>query len=201
MPDPRQTHHFRFRFSGPGRVASALVGVRPANAWVTVTPERLIAHFGPWSVDTPLGNVASVRVTGPYFAPKVIGPPHLSLGDRGLTFGTNSAAGTWISFHEPVRGMDPLGVLRHPGLTVTVEEPEALAGLLDTYVSAVEVLEREDGEALDPSTLEPEAIHDDLEALTASELRARVRELGVPGTSRMKKQELVDLLEGRQRAS
>jgi hypothetical protein len=199
MLDPRQTHHFRFRFAPAFAAASALVGVRPAKAWVTVTPERFVAHFGPWSLDTPLANVASARVTGPYFVPKVIGPPHLSFGDRGLTFGTNPDTGTCVSFHEPVPGIDPFGVLRHPALTVTVEDPEALAGLLDTYISAAAAVTGDEGEGIAAEALEPEAIHDDLEGLTASELRARVRDLGVPGASRMKKQELVDLLEGRAR--
>jgi hypothetical protein len=35
-----------------------------------------------------------------------------------------------ISFVRPVRGLDPLGVLRHPELTVTVRDPERLLSRL-----------------------------------------------------------------------
>jgi hypothetical protein len=136
-------------------------------------------------------------VTGPYAIPKVIGPPHLSFGDRGLTFASNPDAGTCVRFHQPVAGIDPFGLLRHPGLTVTVEDPEALAGLLDTNTAALDAVAGDEGEGV--GSLPLDAVHDDLEGLTASELRARVRDLGVPGASRMKKQELVDLLEGRSR--
>ena len=38
--------------------------------------------------------------------------------------------GVLVSFRKPVRGLDPLGVLRHPELTVTVSEVERLAELL-----------------------------------------------------------------------
>jgi hypothetical protein len=94
-----------------------------------VGPDRLVARFGRWRVDTPLGNVASAELTGPYRPwMKVIGP-HLSLADRGLTFGTNTDAGVCLRFHRPVAGLDPLGVIRHPGLTLTIEDPAGLAAL------------------------------------------------------------------------
>jgi hypothetical protein len=31
-----------------------------------------------------------------------------------------------ISFHSPIRGLDPLGVLRHPELTATVADIDGL---------------------------------------------------------------------------
>ena len=63
---------------------------------------------------------------------KTIGPAHLSLADRGLTFATNRDEGVCIRFHEPVKGIDPLGVLRHPALTVTVDDVDALVASLPT---------------------------------------------------------------------
>jgi hypothetical protein len=44
--------------------------------------------------------------------------------DRGLTFGTTTEGGVCLTFDQPVTGLDPLGVLRHPGLTVTVDDVE-----------------------------------------------------------------------------
>jgi hypothetical protein len=45
-------------------------------------------------------------------------------------FATNGDRGVLISFRTPVRGLDPLGVLHHPELTVTVADVDQLAELL-----------------------------------------------------------------------
>lgn len=120
---------FAFSFDPRFRVPLALAGVTPGHAHVTVTRTRLLARFGPWSVDTPLDNVAGVCVTGPYRWFKAIGPRG-SFADRGATFGSTTRGGVCVRFHEPVRALEPLGILRHPGLTMTVDDPEALAALL-----------------------------------------------------------------------
>jgi hypothetical protein len=62
-----------------------------------------------------------VEITGPYSAVMTIGAPHLSLADRGLTFASNADRGVCIRFAEPVRGIEALGIIRHPALTVTVD--------------------------------------------------------------------------------
>jgi hypothetical protein len=89
--------------------------------------QALDVRFGPWRVSTPLANVA---VTGPYAFWKTAGPARLAITDRGLTFASNGDRGVLISLHTPVRGLDPLGVLRHPELTVTVADVDRLAELL-----------------------------------------------------------------------
>jgi hypothetical protein len=183
---------FPFRFHPAFRLPARLFGVRSETAWVTLDPEHLTARFGPWTIRTELANVASAGVTGGYAWPKVIGPAHVSLVDRGLTFATNPDEGVCIEFVQPVTGLEPVGVIRHPALTVTVENPQGLAGLLDRSSRdrfrshsvdqdvTTEVLVRE--------------VSDDLGALTASELRDRARELGVSGVSRMSKADLVGAL-------
>ncbi|SFQ63984.1 hypothetical protein SAMN05421810_11197 [Amycolatopsis arida] len=120
-----------FRFAFDPRFASVLrlAGVRPDNCYVAVEGAELVARFGRWLVRTPRANVRDARVTGPYSALRAVGV-RLSLADRGLTFGTNADAGVCVEFGEPVRGGDPFGLLRHPALTVTVAEPEALAAQL-----------------------------------------------------------------------
>lgn len=123
---------FDFRFHPAFRLPALAAGVRPATAWVELLDEEVVARFGPWCVRTPVGNVSGTTVTGGYAWPKVIGPAHLSLSDRGLTFATNPDEGVCLSFRRPVRGMDPLGLLRHPALTVTVADTAGLVTALES---------------------------------------------------------------------
>lgn len=125
------TRSFPFRFEPVFRAAAAPFGVTPGTASVQVGDRRLRARFGPWRVDTPVGNVKEWAEVGPFSVWKTIGPAHLSVADRGLTFATNRDRGLCILFHHPVAGMDPLGRLRHPGLTVTVADVAGLAAALD----------------------------------------------------------------------
>jgi hypothetical protein len=97
---------------------------------VEVDEETFLARFGPWRVRTPLTNITDVEVTGPYAFWKTAGPARYAITDRGLTFATNGDRGVLISFEKPVRGLDPLGILRHPELTVTVADVDGLADLL-----------------------------------------------------------------------
>jgi hypothetical protein len=121
---------FGFAFAPAYRLSARAFGIRPATAWVDVGDSELDARFGPWRVSTPLANVIDVAVTGPYSFWKTAGPARLAITDRGLTFATNGDRGVLISFRTPVRGLDPLGVLHHPELTVTVADVDRLAELL-----------------------------------------------------------------------
>lgn len=127
---------FRFEFAASYRPAAAMFGVRPSNASVTVTPAHLLARFGRWTLRTPLSNIAHVEFTGPFAYPKTAGPAHLSFYDRGLTFATTGRQGLLIEFVEPVPGIEPFGVIRHPNLTVTVEDRDGLAATLDARRTA-----------------------------------------------------------------
>ena len=175
------------------RLAGALVGVRPGAAWVEVdhVAGRIEARFGPWVVRTALDNVASAEVSGPYSKLKTIGPAHLSFADHGLTFATNDRRGVCLRFHAPVRGIDPLGAIRHPGLTVTVADPTGLVRALQADVP----------EELDPAGTvveaerEEQAVEDRLHLLTARELRDLAEQRGIAHANRRKKAELVTLLE------
>jgi len=120
---------FAFRFDPRYRGFLSALGVRPDRAIVRIEGGRLDARFGPWLCTTTTDNVAGTDVTGPYSAIRVIGP-RLSLKDRGLTFGTNTERGVCIRFREPVPGLEPTGRLRHPGLTVTVDDIDALVHAL-----------------------------------------------------------------------
>jgi hypothetical protein len=121
---------FSFRFDPRYRLLAAPFGVTPARSSVQLAAGRLQARFGPWRVETSLDNVIDAEPTGPYRLVKTIGPAHVSFTDRGLTFATNPDRGACIRFHSPVRGMDPAGVVRHPGLTVTVADVDGLLAAL-----------------------------------------------------------------------
>ena len=121
---------FDFSFAPSYRRIGRAFGIRPATTGVEVGARTLDVRFGPWRVSTPLANIVDVAVTGPYALWKTAGPARLAVTDRGLTFATNGDRGVLITFRTPVRGLEPLGVLRHPELTVTVADVDRLARLL-----------------------------------------------------------------------
>ncbi|MFG1948141.1 hypothetical protein [Nonomuraea sp. NPDC048826] len=127
----------RYDFAFDHRYARllGLLGIRPDTSYVLVTDDALRVRFGRWEVATPLSNVTDVRVTGPYTAIKAIGV-RMSLADRGLTFGSGTREGVCVRFREPVRGSDPLGLMRHPGLTVTVADCAGLADRLRRHATS-----------------------------------------------------------------
>jgi hypothetical protein len=130
-PTPKAaSRRFHFAFDPWFRVPARLVGVSRATAWVDVDPDAVAIRFGPWRTAIDRSDILSAERTGPYRPWKVIGPPHLSFRDRGITFGTNRDAGVCLKLREPVPGIEPMGFLRHPGVTLTVEEPDALVELL-----------------------------------------------------------------------
>jgi hypothetical protein len=121
---------FEFEFAPAYRRFAQAFRVTPGTAWVEVGDQAFQARFGPWDVRTPLTNITDVDVTGPYAFWKTTGPARLAITDRGLTFATNGDRGVLILFETPVRGLDPLGLIRHPELTVTVADVDGLADLL-----------------------------------------------------------------------
>ena len=121
---------FRFRFAASYRLPALLFGVTASTAEVVVSEDELRVRFGLWRLRTPRSNVASAERTGGFQWLKTAGPAHLSLVDRGVTFATNGDDAVCVRFVEPVRVMDPTGRLRHPGMTVTVEDPAALMAAL-----------------------------------------------------------------------
>ena len=122
---------FEFEFAPAYRRLAWPLGVTPETAWVEVRDDEVLeARFGLWRVRTPLTNIADASITGPYALWKTAGPARLAITDRGLTFATNGDRGTLILFETPVRGLDPLGIVRHPELTVTVADVDGLADLL-----------------------------------------------------------------------
>lgn len=122
---PHGPGSYPFAFASSFGFVLRAIGVRPDSCGLRVHDGKLDVWFGPWKLVTPLSNVRGAEISGPYQAWKVIGA-RLSLADRGLTFGTDTTAGACIRFHQPVPGIEPTGLLRHPALTVTIAEPHLL---------------------------------------------------------------------------
>jgi hypothetical protein len=101
-------------------------GFRPSRDGVIITDAgTLLARYGFLKVETPLANVDQAHVTRNYRWWTAAGA-RMSFVDKGLTFGTNRAAGVCIHFREPVPS--PLRRKGHPALTVTVAD---VYGLVD----------------------------------------------------------------------
>lgn len=119
------TLRFPFEFEPRYRRILWLLGVTPARSGVAIGNGSLRVRFGLWRVRTDVGNIRCAEETGPYQALRAIGP-HISLADHGLSFGSTTRGGVCLLFHDPLPGRETLGLVKHPGLTVTVEDPKGL---------------------------------------------------------------------------
>jgi len=115
---------FPIRVGRRSRPVLSLFGVRPGNAYVDLDRE-LDARFGFYRVRTPMSNLASWRIEGPWLWITAIGV-RTSLRHRDVTFGGSHVGGVRVDFNEPVR----FGFLRIPALYVTVEDLEGFAAAL-----------------------------------------------------------------------
>jgi hypothetical protein len=115
---------FQIRVGARSRPLLRLFGVRPGNAYVDIN-ENLDARFGRYRVQTPMTNLASWRIEGPWLWITAIGV-RTSLRHRDVTFGGNHHGGVRVDFKERV----PFGFLSIPALYVTVEDLEGFAAAL-----------------------------------------------------------------------
>jgi hypothetical protein len=182
---------FPFAVSYPFAHLGRLWAVQPERARLELRADDVTAHFGPWRVDTTLDNIRSLEVTGPYAPWKVIGPAHLSLADGGLTFATNADEGLCICFHEAVTGLSPFSVPRHGSLTVTVENPNEVKGVIERTIRAVEQAPSRAAAAERLVQSEQDAI----EGMSAAELRDRAAALGIENANKLSHDELVEAME------
>ena len=123
---------FPFEFEPRYRRILWLLSVTPARSGLEIGDGSLRVRFGPWRLQTTVSNIRCAEETGPYQAFRAIGP-HISMADQGLSFGSTTRGGVCLLFHEVVPGRETLGLIKHPGLTVTVEDP---VGLIDAIADA-----------------------------------------------------------------
>jgi hypothetical protein len=115
---------FPIRVGRRSRPLLRLFGVQPANAYVDLDGE-LDAHFGFSRLRTPMSNLASWRIEGPWLWITAIGVRR-SLRHHDLTFGGNHRGGVRVDFKDQVR----LGFISVPALYVTVDDLEGFAAAL-----------------------------------------------------------------------
>ncbi len=101
-----------------------LFGAREETAWVDLGDE-LVARFGWSTIRTPVSNIASWRIEGPWRWITAIGLRR-SVRHGDFTFGGNHRGGVRIDFREPVR----LFFFRPPALYLTVADLEGFAAAL-----------------------------------------------------------------------
>lgn len=125
-PPDMETRRFPIRLGRRSRPLLRLFGVRgPENAWVDLGDDRLEARFG-WSrAETPLANIASWRIEGPWLWITAIGV-RMSVRHRDITFGGSPHGGVRLDFRERV----PVLAFRVPALYVTVDDLEGFAAAL-----------------------------------------------------------------------
>jgi hypothetical protein len=128
---------FPIRLGPRSRPLLRLFGARDDNAYVDLDGE-LDARFGRFRVQTPIANLASWRIEGPWLWVTAIGV-RTSVRHRDVTFGGNQAGGVRIDFREPVK----FGFLHIPALYVTVGDLEGLAAALtERGISGVDARQR-----------------------------------------------------------
>ena len=116
---------FPIRLGARSRPLLRLFGATPGNSYLDLDGE-LDAHFGFFRVRTPISNLASWRIEGPWLWITAIGV-RMSIRHRDLTFGGNQRGGVRIDFNEGVR----VGPIRIPALYVTVGDLEGLGRALE----------------------------------------------------------------------
>lgn len=124
MTDGSTVQRFPIRLGRRSRLVLLLFGVRPHNAYVDLGDE-LDARFGFFRVHSPVENLVSWRIEGPWRWITAIGVRR-SLRHHDVTFGGTHQAGVRIDFREPVRAMR----MRIPALYVTVADLEGFAAAL-----------------------------------------------------------------------
>ena len=122
----RPAQRFPIRIGPRSRVLLLLLfGVRERNSYVDVSDTLLEASFGYYHLESPVSNIASWRIEGPWLWITAIG---VRRGIRGgdMTFGGNHKGGVRIDFREPVKRWH----LTIPRLYVSVADLEGLGAAL-----------------------------------------------------------------------
>jgi hypothetical protein len=120
------TQRFAYRLGSRSWPVLRLFGVGgPADAWVDLDDETLTAKFGWATATTPVANIASWRIEGPWRWITAIGIRR-SLRHADLTFGGSPHGGVRLDFREPITVVR----LPTPALYLTVDDLDRLAAAL-----------------------------------------------------------------------
>ncbi len=116
---------FPIRVGRRSRRFIRLWGAKPETAWAELDG-GLHARFGPSILRTPLANLASWRIEGPFTWIKAIGVRR-GIRDGVVSFAGSAHGGVRIDFREPLQW----GPLRVPALYVGVDDLEGFAAALE----------------------------------------------------------------------
>jgi hypothetical protein len=120
------TRRFDYRLGRRSWPVLRLFGVAGADdAWVDLGEETLTARFGWATATTPIANISSWRIEGPWLWITAIGIRR-SLRHQDLTFGGSPHGGVRLDFREPIRVLR----LATPALYLTVDDLDGLAAAL-----------------------------------------------------------------------
>ena len=123
MADQRFPTRIDSRFAPILRV---LFGVRPANSYVELTDAGVFfASYGRVHLETPIGNIVSWRLEGPWSSLTALGV-RVGWRKRDVTFGGSAHGGVRVDFRKQARA----SILDTPALYVTVDDLEGLAAAL-----------------------------------------------------------------------
>ena len=115
---------FPIRIGRRSRPYLRLWTVTPDTAFVELDGE-LDVHFGRFRLRTPIANLASWRIEGPFLWVTAIGV-RMSIRHGDVSFAGSPHGGVRIDFHERVRW----GFLKIPAIYVGADDLDALASEL-----------------------------------------------------------------------
>jgi len=118
---------FAYRLGRRSAPVLWLFGVHGADdAWVDLGDDVLAAKFGWFHATTPIGNIASWRIEGPWKWVTAIGVRR-SFRHADITFGGSPVGGVRLDFRQPIK----VGFLKAPALYLTVEDLDGLGEALE----------------------------------------------------------------------
>lgn len=123
------TTRFPFRLGPRSLPVLRLFGVRGVeNAYVDLDDATFSARFGRFEVTTPVANLVSWRIEGPWRWITAIGVRR-SVRHGDLTFGGSPRGGVRVDFRDRPR----VGPFQIPALYVTVEDLDGLGAALTAH--------------------------------------------------------------------
>jgi hypothetical protein len=115
---------FPIRLGRRSRWYLRLWTVRPETAFVDIDDD-IDVHFGRFRIRTPLANIASWRIEGPWLWITAIGV-RMSIRQRDVSFAGSPHGGVRLDFRERVRW----GPFKVPAIYVGVDDLDGLAAEL-----------------------------------------------------------------------
>ena len=120
------TQRFPIRIGARSRgLVRILFGATPETAWAEIDGDGLRARFGRFRLETPLENIATWRIEGPFLWITAIGV-RMSIRNRDVSFAGSPHGGVRMDFVIPVRS----GRLRVPALYVGADDLDGFAAAL-----------------------------------------------------------------------